>query len=123
MKTFKHILLAAALSFTMINASKELSIEIDEDKILQAVELLQCMEDATFEHQEECSYYALAFPLRPGGSEGQALVATKDRDFKDTEYCTCDGDYLALIAYNRIVQAKQLLCDAIEVKLDSVEGE
>lgn len=98
MKTFKHILLAAALSFTMLNAGKELSIEIDEDKILQAVELLQCMEDATFEHQEDCK-------------------------FKDTDYCTCDGDYLALLAYNRIVQAKQLLCDAIEVKLDSVEGE
>jgi len=77
-----------------LHAEKEIILTINEDKVIEAIDILKAMEDATFTHQEDC-------------------------EFKDTEYCTCDGDYLALIEYNRINFAKQLLCDAIEAE----EGE
>lgn len=98
MKTFKNILLATVLSFTMLNAKKELTLEINDDKVLQAIEMLRQIEDGDFEHQKEC-------------------------EFCETEYCTCLGNYLALIQYNRVLQAKQLLCDAIEVRLEDGESE
>lgn len=81
MKIFKHILLAVALSFTMLSANN--------DKVLQAIEVLQAVEAGEFEHQTECT-------------------------FSETEYCTCDGNYLSLIEYNRILQATQLLYESIE---------
>ena len=98
MNYFKTLLIIFLLSTPVLSTSvllsstaNDITLSINEDKVLKAIEILSHVENATFEHQEDC-------------------------EIKETNICTCDGDYLALIEYNRIIQAKQLLCDSIEIK-------